>query len=87
MLDKVLDVVDVDWSRRFVCWRGWAVFVALTLLPAQTLAVVTQWEQHRLAPIVQKLQQIGETSVSRPAPRSSGHRVHDGARPRIRASK
>jgi hypothetical protein len=75
-MDHVLDLLEIDWCRDFVRWRGWIVVAALAFFPAQTLGVVTSWEQHRLAGVVARIEQLGEVPTppsETPARRSKDH--------------
>jgi hypothetical protein len=79
VMDRVLDMVEIDWSRTFVCWRGWVVLLAMVFLPAQTLGVVTSWEQHRLDGFVQWVQHVGDTPAPPPPASGKGDHKRHGA--------
>jgi hypothetical protein len=59
MLDRLLEILDVDWSRAFVRWRGRVILVAVLPFPTATLGLIATWEQRRLDPMVKQIQQIG----------------------------
>jgi hypothetical protein len=87
MIDRILDIAEVDWSPGFVRWRGWVVLAALAFLPAQTFDVVTTWEQHRLAPVVAWVQHLGDPTpgVQPTTPATTRASGHNGSRKTHRA--
>jgi hypothetical protein len=71
MLDRLLDLLDVDWSRRFVRWRGLLLIAAMLAFPATTLGLLSSWKAHELNGIVRQIEQFPTSS---PSPSRSPHR-------------
>jgi hypothetical protein len=87
MLDHVLDLCDIDWSQRYVRFRGRVVLAATLLFPTAVAGVLLQWEMHEvdavLRPIERQVVQLGSTPSGDHAPASTGRdAAHQSSRER-----